>query len=117
MDLMKLFQKKNDEGAGSAGKGLRVESAKKVAQKPAKVKKAEPAKKVAKKSEETQPHWWERLRQYLREVVYELRRVVWPSRKETIGSTSVVLVIVIICGIFLGIVDLILSRLIRVFVG
>ena len=34
-----------------------------------------------------------------REVVYELRRVVWPSRKETIGSTSVVLVIVMLCGI------------------
>jgi preprotein translocase subunit SecE len=117
MNLTKLFQKKKDEGAGPTGKGSRVESSKKGAQKPAKVKKTETAKKVTKKSDETQTPWWERLRQYLREVVYELRRVVWPSRKETLGSTSVVLVIVIICGIFLGIVDLILSRLIRIFVG
>jgi len=107
MDLSKLLQKKDDQGGSRSGKG----------QKPTKVKKAEPARKVARKSDETRTPWWENFRQYLREVVYELRRVVWPSRKETIGSTSVVLVIVIICGIFLGIVDLILSRLIRVVVG
>lgn len=107
MDLSKLLQKKDDQGGSRSGKG----------QKPIKAKKAEPARKVARKSDEARTPWWDSFRQYLREVVYELRRVVWPSRKETIGSTSVVLVIVIICGIFLGIVDLILSRLIRVVVG
>jgi preprotein translocase subunit SecE len=111
MDLSKLFQKKNDQGGGRSSKGPRVESSKKEGQKPAKVKKA------VRKSDEPQIPWWESFRQYLREVVYELRRVVWPSRKETIGSTSVVLFIVILCGIFLGVVDLILSRLIRVFIG
>jgi preprotein translocase subunit SecE len=116
MNLTKLFQKKNDGGAGYL-KGPRVESSKKGSQKPVKAKKAEGVKKTAKKSDETQTPWWERLREYLREVVYELRRVVWPSRKETLGSTSVVLVIVLICGIYLGVVDLILSRLIRIFVG
>jgi len=50
-------------------------------------------------------------------VSSELRKVVWPSRKETIGSTSVVLVIVALSGVFLGIVDLILSRLVRLIVG
>ncbi len=117
MNLQKLFQKKNDEGGGRSGRVQKVESSKKAVQKPVKPKKAEPAKKVVKKSDEPQVPWWERAREYLREVVYELRRVVWPSRKETLGSTSVVLVIVIICGIFLGIVDAILSRLIRIFVG
>jgi preprotein translocase subunit SecE len=117
MDLANLFQKKSDQGGARSSKGQRLESSKKGEQKPAKVKKAEPAKKTAKKSDENQTPWWENFRQYLREVVYELRRVVWPSRKETLGATSVVLVIVILCGIFLGAVDLILSRLIRVFVG
>jgi preprotein translocase subunit SecE len=117
MDLMKLFQKKNDEGGGRSNKVQQTELSKKGVQKVAKVKKAETVKKAPKKSDENVAPWWERLRQYLREVVYELRRVVWPSRKETIGSTSVVLVIVILCGIFLGVVDLVLSRLIRVFVG
>jgi preprotein translocase subunit SecE len=117
MNLQKLFQKKNDEGGGRSGKLQKVVSSKGGTQKPLKAKKADPAKKAPKKSDEPRVPWWENARQYLREVVYELRRVVWPSRKETLGSTSVVLVIVIICGVFLGIVDAILSRLIRLFVG
>ena len=117
MDLTKLFQKKDDRDA-RPGQGQRTELTKKGGQKAVKAKKGEPPKKAApKKSDEPQTPWWERLQQYLREVVYELRRVVWPSKKETIGSTSVVLVIVMICGVFLGIVDLILSRLMRIFVG
>jgi preprotein translocase subunit SecE len=118
MDLTKLFQKKNDDRGRRSGQGQRTELAKKGGQKPVKAKKGEGVKKaVPKKSDEPQTPWWEHLQQYLREVVYELRRVVWPSRKETLGSTSVVLVIVLLCGVFLGIVDLILSRLMRVFVG
>ena len=117
MDLTKLFQKKKDEGGGRSTRVQKVESSGKGVQKVVKAKKADIAKRTPKKSDENVTPWWEGVRQYLREVVYELRRVVWPSRKETLGSTSVVLVIVIICGIYLGVVDLILSRLIRVFVG
>ena len=61
--------------------------------------------------------WWKRCVQYLREVVHELRKVVFPSRKETIGSTSVVLVIVLLASVFLGLVDSILSRLVRLLIG
>ena len=117
MDLTKLFQKKNDQGGGRPAKAQKAESLKRGEQKVVKAKKADPARKTPKKPDENRTPWWESARQYLREVVYELRRVVWPSRKETLGSTSVVLVIVLICGIYLGVVDLILSRLIRVFVG
>lgn len=52
--------------------------------------------------------------QFLREVRIELSKVTWPTRKDTIASTSVVLVIVILIGAFLGIVDLGLSRLMRI---
>ncbi len=51
--------------------------------------------------------------QFLREVKAELKKVTWPSRKQTIGSTAVVLVLVMIISLFLGIVDLGLSGLIR----
>ncbi len=44
-------------------------------------------------------------RQFFREVRAELKRVTWATRKETIGATSVVLVLVIIVAVFLGIVD------------
>ena len=52
--------------------------------------------------------------QFLKEVKVELKKVTWPSRKETIGSTSVVVVLVILISIFLGFVDLGLSQLIRI---
>ena len=50
---------------------------------------------------------------FLKEVRYELRRVTWPSRKETLAGTMVVLVIVLIAASFLGIVDVGLSKFIK----
>jgi len=58
--------------------------------------------------------FWKIANQFFREVRVELKKVTWPSRKETIASTSVVLITVILVAFFLGIVDLGLSRLIKV---
>lgn len=58
---------------------------------------------------------WPKAKQFFREVRVELKKVTWPSRKETIASTSVVLITVILVSFFLGIVDLGLSRLIKIF--
>ncbi|MCD4762573.1 MAG: preprotein translocase subunit SecE [Desulfobacterales bacterium] len=52
--------------------------------------------------------------QFLREVKVELNKVTWPTRKQTIGSTLVVIILVIIISFFLGIVDIGLSSLIGV---
>lgn len=52
--------------------------------------------------------------QFLREVRVELKKVTWPSRKQTIGSTVVVIILVMIISLFLGSVDFGLSTLIRV---
>ena len=51
--------------------------------------------------------------QFLREVKMELKKVTWPSRKQTIGSTVVVLVLVTIIAFFLGAVDIGLSSLVK----
>ncbi|GBC62679.1 preprotein translocase subunit SecE [Desulfonema ishimotonii] len=51
--------------------------------------------------------------QFLREVRAELKKVTWPSRKQTMGSTFVVIVLVMIISLFLGMVDMGLSSLIR----
>ncbi|MFP4346842.1 MAG: preprotein translocase subunit SecE [Desulfococcaceae bacterium] len=51
--------------------------------------------------------------QFLREVRAELKKVTWPSRKQTLGSTLVVIVLVMIIAFFLGAVDMGLSSLIR----
>ncbi len=52
--------------------------------------------------------------QFLREVKVELKKVTWPSRKQTIGSTAVVIVVVMIISLFLGVVDMGLSGLVKV---
>jgi preprotein translocase subunit SecE len=51
--------------------------------------------------------------QFLSEVVSELKKVTWPNRKETLGTTGVVLILVIIISTYLGMVDYILSHLVR----
>ncbi len=51
--------------------------------------------------------------QFLREVKTELKKVTWPSRKDTLSGTAVVLVAVIIIAVFLGIVDFGLSSLVK----
>ncbi len=51
--------------------------------------------------------------QFLREVKMELKKVTWPSRKQTLGSTLVVLILVTIIAFFLGAVDIGLSSLVR----
>lgn len=52
--------------------------------------------------------------QFLREVKIELKKVTWPSRKQTMGSTIVVIILVMIISLFLGLVDFSLSKLIQI---
>ncbi len=57
--------------------------------------------------------FWHRAIQFLREVKVELKKVTWPSRKQTLGSTLVVIVLVLLISTFLGLVDLALSTIVR----
>jgi len=53
-------------------------------------------------------------RQFLREVKIELKKVTWPTRKEAIGTTGVVLVLVGIISLYLGLVDAGLTKALTV---
>lgn len=53
--------------------------------------------------------WFRSLKNYFVESWGELRKVTWPSRKDLWKSTVTVLVVIVLMGIFLGIVDLILT--------
>ena len=48
-------------------------------------------------------------RGYLSESRFEMRKVVWPSRDETLRTTLVVIAVVIILSLLLGLIDLILK--------
>ena len=50
---------------------------------------------------------------FLQEVWTELKKVYWPSRKETYAATVVVLAVVAIVAFFLGTVDFVLSQMIQ----
>lgn len=49
---------------------------------------------------------------YLKEVASELKKVTWPTRKQTIDKTTVVVVISIVVAIYLTGVDFILNKVI-----
>jgi preprotein translocase subunit SecE len=52
----------------------------------------------------------EKIRLFLKEVKIEIKKVTWPSRRETMMSTVVVLIAVFIISFFLGFVDLGISK-------
>ena len=54
---------------------------------------------------------------FLSEAKVELKRVTWPTPKQTLASTTVVIVIVFIIAIYLGIIDYVLARLVKFILG
>ncbi len=55
--------------------------------------------------------------EFLANVKAELDKVTWPTRKDTYASTMVVILLVLVSAVYLGGVDIILSRLIQMILG
>jgi len=118
-------KKKNTGGSGKKDVGVRQKvktdaspSSPKSVSKPSTAK--IPARKVAEKKGETRTPIGEYIRkagQFLREAKMELKKVKWPTRKELLASTAVVIVLVLFCALFLGLVDFGLIKLIKNIVG
>ncbi len=54
--------------------------------------------------------WWQETRN-------ELRKVTWPTREQTRNLTLVVVAVCIVMATFLGVVDYVLSQIIRFIIG
>jgi preprotein translocase subunit SecE len=54
----------------------------------------------------------DQVRTFIEEVKSEFGKIVWPEKKVTIGSTGVVIVLVLIIAIYLGAVDLFVGKLV-----
>ncbi len=54
----------------------------------------------------------QRVRHYMVESQFELRKVVWPTRDETIKITLIIIVVTILLSLLLGLIDLTLKSLI-----
>ncbi len=50
---------------------------------------------------------------YFRDVYLEGKRITWPSRKDAMKGTYIVLITVFVASVFLGIVDVGLAKLIQ----
>ncbi|HQK83340.1 MAG TPA: preprotein translocase subunit SecE [Atribacter sp.] len=57
-----------------------------------------------------------RLKNYFKDAWSEFKKVTWPNRKELMSSTLTVLVVVVIFAVFLGVIDLILTALIGLYI-
>ena len=56
---------------------------------------------------------FERIKNYLTETRIELKKVTWPTKEELKEATRVVVVASILLTIFIGIIDQILSNIIK----
>jgi preprotein translocase subunit SecE len=55
----------------------------------------------------------EKIKKFLKEVLAELRKVTWPTKDELIGSTIVTIVVSIVVSVFIGVVDRILTFIVK----
>ena len=51
-----------------------------------------------------------KLSTYIKESVAEMKKVTWPTKKETIRLTSIVIIISLIIGLYIGIIDVLLTK-------
>ena len=117
---MGRIQKKKDPGKKKARQLKKTESTATAPQGHSNGAAAKPAPVVKKytapdkaKSASAEPNIVQKSVQFLREVKIELKKVTWPTRKQTMGSTVVVIILVMIISLFLGLVDVSLSKLMQ----
>lgn len=64
--------------------------------------------------------WFSRMYQkfvkFLKESWGEFKRVAWPTKKELISSTTVVILFVLFFAVFIGIIDLLLTQIFTIFI-
>ncbi|GAB6888602.1 preprotein translocase subunit SecE [Desulfothermus okinawensis JCM 13304] len=71
-------------------------------------------KKNKKKSVNGQKNPIERFKEFFEESKVEMKKVAYPSQKQTVATCTSVLVLVLIVSVYLGIVDILLSKIIQV---
>ena len=62
-------------------------------------------KKVEAKKGSGKKSWFSRVKQYWKDTAAELKKVVWPSRKQAINNTIVVCVVVLISALVVLLLD------------
>tara|TARA_B100000700_G_scaffold10275_1_gene10510 strand:+ start:412 stop:600 length:189 start_codon:yes stop_codon:yes gene_type:complete len=58
-----------------------------------------------------------RLKQFIKDVIAEFKRVQWPTRDATVKSTSVVVCVSLAVALYLGVADLGLSEIMQMIIA
>jgi len=58
-----------------------------------------------------------KIRDFLAEVMVELKKSAWPTRRELTDSTIVVMVTILILGLFVAFADLVFVKLVALLTG
>jgi preprotein translocase subunit SecE len=53
------------------------------------------------------------LREFFEQSKVEIKKVTWPSKKETIATSIAVVVMTIVMAVYLGLVDVVLAKIIE----
>ncbi|WP_297717457.1 preprotein translocase subunit SecE [Intestinimonas sp.] len=73
---------------------------------------SKPAKADKKAKKDEKPGFFQRVARWFREMKSELKKVVWPTPKQTVNNTVIVIVCVIVVGIFIWVFDALASGII-----
>jgi preprotein translocase subunit SecE len=56
-----------------------------------------------------------RISNFIKEARAELKKVIWPTKKELKNSTVVVITTIVIASIFIGLVDIFFTKVLTLF--
>jgi preprotein translocase subunit SecE len=70
----------------------------------------------AEKEVEPSPYSPTQIKKFVGEVKAEFLKIVWPDKKTTLGLAGIVIVLTSVISIYLGTVDLLLGKLIGMFI-
>ncbi|PWL41496.1 preprotein translocase subunit SecE [Christensenella sp. MSJ-20] len=71
---------------------------------------------ISKKSAEKKPNIFVRMKRYFKEVGAELKKTVWPTKKDLVKYTGVVLAFIVVFAVVVGAMDFALVELLNLIV-
>lgn len=101
----KKVQQKSESAKTAAASSSKVEASKAVSKKD-----AAPAKKAKAKKKNEKPGFFARIKNYFRSVKSEMKRVVWPSKKELINYSVAVCVSLLVVGVVIALLDMLIGE-------
>lgn len=77
---------------------------------------------MAEKSLKTRSNWhpasiFGRFKKFYTDQKGEIKKIVWPSKKQVINNTNIVLAVVIVSAIMVGSFDWVLSQIVNLVLG